>query len=111
MFDTDKILSISEDQLLRIKPLSGRILLEWEATPETYGKTNLIRPDGHRYSHYTGIVIAIGRDVRDVEIGDRLFFDQFWGGEKFYFRDKRYAFVNDFDVMAKIPKRDVEVVV
>ena len=108
MFDSEKMLDLNEDQLKNMRPLGTKVLVLWETTQETYGKSQLIRPEEYRQAHYTGIVINRGGATREVEVGDRIFFDQFWGGEKFYFGDNRYAIVLESDVMALIPKRDVE---
>mgnify|MGYP001616139065 CR=1 FL=1 len=105
--NTDKAISINEEQLRRLIPLGTKILVEWELTPDEYGKSGLIRPDQFKYTHYTGIVVRSGLDVVEVYEGDRVFFDQFWGGEKFYFENKRYAILEEDDVLARIDKREV----
>ncbi len=90
-----------------VSPLKDKVFLEWEMATPNYGKTNLIRPESYREMHYTGIVVAVGPDVKDIQVGDRVFFDQFCGIEKFQENDKRFGFVRqDAIYCTGVPKRD-----
>lgn len=90
-----------------VNPTKEWVFLEWEKAKDTYDGTNLIRPDSHKDMHFTGVISAIGPDVKELSIGDRVFFDQFSGLEKFQEDGKRYAFVRQGDVYCSgLPSRE-----
>lgn len=97
--------------------LGKRVFLEWEEAPDEYGKSGLVRPEGAaRESHYTGIVRHVGlecqaddKGVASLRHGDRVFFDQFCSPLRFDEEGKRFAFVYERDILAKIPDRGVKV--
>ncbi len=97
--------------------LGSRVFIEWEEAPDEYGKSGLVRPQGAaRQSHYTGIVRHVGLDcdaddkgVAELRHGDRVFFDLFGSPVRFDDEDKRFAFVYERDILAKIPDRGVKV--
>lgn len=90
-----------------VTPLKENVFLEWEKAQAVYEGTNFIRPDSHREMHYTGAVLAIGPDVKEVKVGDHVFFDQFAGVEKFQEYGKRFAFITQGDVYCSgVPRRE-----
>ena len=97
---------VDADSLL---PWGDKILLQWELNTDTIkmGKVRLIRPESFKRAHFTGIVLNVGRDVSlDINIGDRLFFEQFSNFEKLY--DPKYgrlAFIREQDAVAIVPPR------
>lgn len=83
------------DGVTDVTPTKDNVFLEWETSQSIYEGTMLIRPDGFREMHYTGMIVAIGPDVKECRVGDRVFFDQFGGVEKFQEDDNRYGFVKE----------------
>ncbi len=103
----DQILAIMfGDEVVDVTPLKTNIFIEWEMAPEYYPGTNIRKPDAFRGMHYTGIIVHIGPDVEDLEVGGRVFFDQWCGIEKFEDKGKRYGFCREEDVYCdNVPKR------
>lgn len=89
-----------------VTPTKDWIFIEWEIAQEKYEGTGLIRPDAFRQMYFTGIVRAVGPDVKELAAGDRIFFDQFGGIEKFQEDGKRYTFLKEEFVYCKnLPAR------
>ena len=91
-------------RLLDMKLLRNDVLIEWEEAQKMC-KGVIIRPDTYREAHYTGTVIIVGPDVWGVEVGDRIFFDQFGRPERFDFEGRRFALLADAAILAKVEKR------
>lgn len=97
----DQVLAVMfGEEVTAVTPLKENVFLEWEFKTKVYPGTNIVIPDTHQELHFTGIVVAIGPDVKEIIIGDRVFFDQFAsaGVEKFQEDGKRYAFVKAGDI-------------
>lgn len=119
IIDGQKILVMKPEQMLAImfgehvtdvNPLKANVFLEWEESPVYYPGTNIVKPDAFRKLYFTGIIRAKGPDVTDMEVGDRVFFDQFGGIEKFQEDGKRYGFIDkDAIYCTGVPLRKEEV--
>lgn len=97
------------DNVTDVTPTKDNVFLEWELAPNTYklGSLELVRPDSHKQLYYTGNVVAIGPDVKEVKIGDRVFFDQFGGVERFQEDGNRYCFVKENSIFCNgLPERE-----
>lgn len=115
-FEGEKFLAMKQDQILGIMfgdnaedvtPLKENVFLEWEQAPDLYDGTDILRPSSYKAMYFTGTVVAVGPDVKNMKPGDRVFFDQFCGVEKLQENEKRYAFVRMGDVYCNgIPKRE-----
>jgi len=94
-------------RLLEMKLMRNDVLIEWEESQGYVkcGKIKLVKPDQYREAHYTGTVISVGRDVWGVEVGDRIFFDQFGRPERFDFEGRRFALLSESAILAKVDKR------
>lgn len=90
---------------LKLTPLRNRIFIEWEEGKEEFGNSKILRPYLLTQRHYTGIVLSKGVQVENVEVGDRIFFNQFCGPERIDKNGKRYAFIYDKDAFCVIPSR------
>ena len=88
-----------------IQPFADKILLLWEEGLQAYSGTGILRATGTMERHYTGIIVAVGEDVVDVKVGDRVFFDQFCGPERIDSDNKRYAFIRKDDLLLKLALR------
>lgn len=94
------------DDAVDVTPTKDWIFIEWEVAQDKYEGTGLIRPDAFRQMHFTGVVRAVGPDVKELVWGDRIFFDQFCGVEKFEEDGKRYTFLKEEFVYCKnLPAR------
>ncbi len=98
---------VGGDSVRNLKTLNNRVLIEWEEATDFYcGKSKIARGGKDNFErHYTGIVLAVGPDSRDVEVGKRIFFDQFCGPERIDEGGKRYAFILDNDAYCEVPER------
>lgn len=99
-----------EHKLKAMKALSDEVIIEWEFTPPTYEKTNLIRPDQYTGFQFTGIVVNVGPSVsQDIQIGDRVFWDQYCQPKKYedWESGKRFAIIREYQCIAKVDKREL----
>lgn len=88
-----------------IQPFDDRVLLEWEEGLGEYKNTGIVRAKTGMDRHYTGIVLAVGPDAREIKVGQRVFFDQFCGPERIDFEEKRYAFIFEANIYCVLPSR------
>lgn len=89
-----------------IKPLDNRILIEWEFGRDEYIGTTILRSEGaSKERYYTGVVMAIGPDAKEIEVGQRIFFNQFCGPERIDYNGKRYAMIYDDHAYCVLPLR------
>lgn len=88
------------------------LLVQWEEKPEflkTESNLKLAAPLLTKQWQYTGIVLKIGpyyENWDQVDIGDRIFFDQFSGIQKFH--DEKYgrvAIIPGWATLLKVPLR------
>jgi co-chaperonin GroES (HSP10) len=59
-----------------IKPTKGRIVVKQDSAPEKAG--SLVIPDLHQEAPPEGVVVAVARDVTEVNPGDRVMYRK-WG--------------------------------
>lgn len=88
-------------------PLGSRILVQWEEKKKDLLGGKLVVPETQTRQHYTGVILKIGKNVSiDVEVGNRVAFEQFSGFEKFF--DPKYgrlALIDQGACYSIIPKR------
>jgi len=93
----------------KFQPLGRRILIQWEERKKDLLNGKLVLPDIQTRQHYTGVVLKIGRNVSlDIDLGDRIAFEQFSGFDKFF--DEKYgrlALIDQAACYSIIPKRAV----
>ena len=89
-----------------IQPFEDRVLLEWEQGRSEYLGSKILTAHQTQERYYTGIVRAIGPDVLDITVGQRVFFNQFSRPEKIEYMGKRYAFIYERDIFCLIPTRE-----
>lgn len=71
----------------KFTPMGDRILVQWEYHNDeiTSGKIKLLKAEKFKKLKYTGIVLKIGPRVEaDLQVGDRILFDQFSQFEQFF---------------------------
>ena len=92
-----------------LQPLDNRVFVEWEEGINYFkgSKVQILTSVQAQRWHYTGIVLAKGEDVKDegIQVGKRVFFDQFCGPERVDFEEKRYALINEQDIYCELPLR------
>lgn len=95
--------------------LGKRALVQWEEAPKFYSSSKdtmkqgiILRPETTKKAYFTGIVLKCGLDLTDeLNEGDRVYFQQFSGFEKF--SDPKYgrvAIVDESAIECVIPPRE-----
>ena len=98
--------TFKEDKISSVRATHRNVLLDWEQAPKEFVGTGLLRPESHRQAYYTGMVLSVGWDVEKVKVGDRVFFDQFCGVERFDEDMQRFGFVTEEDIYCSgVPTR------
>lgn len=92
----------------KLKTILGRkALVQWEEAPGEWGNTGLIRPETHTKIYFTGVILKCGDGLTDeLKEGDRVFFGQFSGFNKF--SDPKYgrvALVDEEAIECVLPPR------
>lgn len=86
--------------MLDIIPVGYRIIVEQKEIPERVG--SIFIPNTTKELEPTeGVVVAIGKEVDVVEVGDEIFYGKY-AGFKFKRFDKEYVFLNEEDVLGII---------
>jgi hypothetical protein len=92
--------------------LGKRALVQWEEAPKSLAKSGalagLVRPDTTGKAYFTGVVLRCGLDLtEEVTEGDRIFFQQFSGFQKFSDpKHGRVAIIDEGAIEAVIPPRE-----
>lgn len=81
-----------------IKPLGARVLVE-RAEVEEKTASGIIIPDSAKESQNRGKVLAIGKDVEDVKVGDTVLYGKY-NGTEIKENDKEYMIINSEDLLA-----------
>jgi chaperonin GroES len=81
-----------------IKPLGARVLVE-KAEVEEKTASGIIIPDSAKESQNRGKVLAIGKDVEDVKVGDTVLYGKY-NGTEIKENDKEYMIINSEDLLA-----------
>ena len=85
---------------MKLKPLFDRIIVERKnAEEKTSG--GIILPDTAKEKPVEGVVLAIGKDVKDLSVGDKILFTKF-GGTEVKLEDKVYLIMKEVDVLGVI---------
>lgn len=112
-WDEEKLLCIPSRKILCVlfddkvegcSPLGSYVLAVWEEKKAE--ERGIILPEASRSAHYTAVVKAIGPDVKEVAVGDRIFFEQFGNIEKFVDGGVRFAIMQEKVIAAVIPARE-----
>lgn len=65
---------------MKIKPLKNRVIIE-PTLPETKTASGIIIPETARERPKTGIVVAVGKTVDEVAVGDNILYNDYSGKE------------------------------
>jgi chaperonin GroES len=85
---------------MKLKPLFDRIIVERKSAEEkTLG--GIILPDTAKEKPVEGTVLAIGKDVKDLAVGDKILFAKF-GGTEVKLDGKIYLIMKEIDVLGVI---------
>jgi len=85
---------------MNIQPLGARVLVEPVAA-ETETKSGIIIPDTAQEKPLQAKVLAIGSDVKDIEIGSTVLYGNYTG-ITFDYENKTYLMLENSDIIAKL---------
>lgn len=85
-----------------LKPLADRIVAVLEAA-ETKTASGLFLPDGAKEKSVVAGVIAVGKDVKEVKVGDRIVYKEYSPTE-LKNGGKEYLILKEEDVLAVLAK-------
>lgn len=85
---------------MKINPLADRIVLQQLESEETT-KSGIILPDSAKEKPEQGKVIAVGADVKEVSVGDKVLYGKY-GPTEVKVDDVEYMIVKEEDVLATL---------
>lgn len=85
-----------------LKPLADRIVAEREAA-ETKTASGLYLPDAAKEKPVVAVVVAVGKDVKEVKVGDRVVYKEYAPTE-LKIGGREYLILKEEDVLATLAK-------
>lgn len=86
----------------KLKPLGAQLVAEREAA-ETKTASGLYLPDGAKEKPVVAVVTAVGKDVKEVKVGDRIVYSEYKPTE-LKIAGKEYLILKEEDVLATLGK-------
>ena len=83
---------------MNFKPLGERVLVE-RLEEDTKTASGIIIPDNAKEKPLMGVVKAIGSEVKDVKVNDKVVFGKYSGTEVKY-ENEDYIIVRQSDILA-----------
>ncbi|MGE5894256.1 MAG: co-chaperone GroES [bacterium] len=85
---------------MKFKPLKDRVFVSYsDEVEKTAG--GIYVPDSAKEKPQKGKVEAIGSEVKDVKVGDMIFFDRY-SGSKVNIDNKEYLIIKEEDILGII---------
>lgn len=85
-----------------LKPLAAHIVAVREAA-ETKTASGLYLPDGAKEKPVVAVVVAVGKDVKEVKVGDRVVYKEYAPTE-LKTDGKEYLILKEEDILAIVTK-------
>ncbi len=85
---------------MNIQPLADRVILQQLAAEETT-KSGIILPDSAKEKPAEGKVVAVGKDVSEVQTGDTVLYGQY-GPTEIKVNGEEYMVVKEEDILAVV---------
>jgi chaperonin GroES len=85
---------------MKYRPLGARVLIAINNVEEV-SSGGIILPDVAKEEKAEGVVMGIGAEVNELEVGDRVIFGKY-SGDELELSSKKYRVVNEEDVLAVI---------
>lgn len=83
-----------------IKPLGDRVVIE-PMKPEEKTASGLVIPTTAQTTPQEALVIAIGKDVTDLKVGDRVIYSMY-GGTKLDYDNKSFLVMDEKDIICVV---------
>ncbi len=85
---------------MKFKPLKERVFVKYtEEMEKTVG--GIYVPDSAKEKPQKGKVEAVGSEVKEVKVGDQVFFDKY-SGSKINIDDEEYLIIKEEDILGII---------
>ncbi len=85
---------------INIKPLGARVVIEQKTQEKEQVVSGIILPESDSSeAKNTGEVVAVGDKVKDLSVGDKVFYAQY-GGDNITIDDKEYTILKEESVLA-----------
>lgn len=85
---------------MKINPLADRVVVEQLESEETTA-SGIILPDSAKEKPEEGKVVAIGKDVAEVAVGDTVLYSKY-GPNEVKVDGKEYMIVKEEDILATV---------
>lgn len=82
---------------MNFQPLGKRVLIERVEETKTTA-TGIIIPDNAKEKPLSGKILAVGKEVEDIKVGDTVIFAKY-GGTEITLDDKKFLVLNVDDVL------------
>jgi chaperonin GroES len=85
---------------MKLKPLGDRVFVSYSKEAEkTAG--GIYVPDSAKEKPQEGKVVSIGKDVKEIKVGDKVLFDKY-SGSKINVGDKEHLIIKEEDILGII---------
>ena len=87
--------------MINFQPMTNFVVIEQDKIEEkTQGGVILVNPKVHETVVY-GIVLAVGKEANEVEIGNRVMFTAF-SGSPLKLNGKDYVLISEFEILGVV---------
>lgn len=85
---------------MKLQPLADRVVLE-QIEAEEVSSAGIILPDSAKEKPSQGKVLAVGKDVKEVKVGDTVLYSKY-GPTEFKVEGKEVLLAKEEDILAKV---------
>jgi len=85
---------------MKLHPLADRIVAR-QAEPETKTAAGILLPDQAKEKVQVAEVLAVGKEVKEVQVGDRIVFSEY-GPSRFKKGSEELLIIKEEDVLAVV---------
>lgn len=85
---------------MKLKPLKDRVLISYVEEAET-SAGGIYIPDAAKEKPQRGKVEAVGKEVKDVKVGNEVLFGKY-SGDKFKMDSQEYLIIKEEDILGVV---------
>lgn len=86
----------------KIRPVGKKVLVLEKKASEYFPGTTIIRPESAREKTYQAIVIAIGKEVEEIKVGDLIQYADYCVPTEMQHNGEKHLLINSGDIFAVI---------
>lgn len=86
--------------MIKIKPLADRVVLQKITATETTA-SGIILPDSAKEKPDIALVVAIGKDVKEIKVQEKVVYSKYAGTE-IKINGQEYLIVKEEDILARV---------